>query len=68
MNLQQIKQAVDGGKVVCWSNENYRVVHDCKNQWLIVCGLNGYTTGLTWADGVTMNCNSEDEFFILENL
>lgn len=64
MNLQEIKAAVDAGKVVCWANENYRVIHDSKNQWLIVCQLNDYTIGLTWRDGKTMNCNSESEFFI----
>lgn len=68
MNLQEIKQAVDDGKIVCWASENYRVIKDRLNQWLIVCQINGYTVGLTWADGKTLNCNSEDEFFILENL
>lgn len=67
MNLDEIKQAVDDGKVVCWASENYRVQKGGPNGHLIVCQTNGYTCGLTWADGKTLNCNSEDEFFILEN-
>jgi hypothetical protein len=41
------------------------VICDKKGQWLIVCSLNGYTMGLTWRDGVTMN-GKESEFFIGE--
>lgn len=67
MNLQQIKQAVDAGKIVCWSSQNYVVKNDVRAGWIIVCEINGYTFGLTWADGKTLNCNSEDEFFIIEN-
>ena len=66
MNLQEIKAAVNAGEKVCWANENYDVICDRLGQWLIVCSLNGYTIGLTWRDGVTLNCHSEDEFFILE--
>ena len=62
MNLQEIKAAIESGKHVCWSNRAYDVVKDSKGQWLIVCNLNGYTCGLTWLDGVTMNGNP-DEFF-----
>lgn len=67
MKLEEIKAAVNAGKVVCWANEHYRVIRDSRNQWLIVCQLNGHTIGLTWQDGKTMNCNSESEFFIIEN-
>ena len=63
MTLQEIKAAVLAGKKVYWSNAAYEVVHDNKDQWLIVCSLNGYTIGLTWRDGVTMN-GEEIEFYI----
>jgi len=75
MTLEEIKAAIESGKHVCWSNRAYDVIKDKLGQWLIVCGrsseksfsalranLNGYTCGLTWLDGVTMNGNP-DEFF-----
>ena len=63
MTLQEIKDAVLAGKKVHWMNEAYDVVHDSKGQWLIVCNINGYTIGLTWQDGVTMN-GSPEEFYV----
>ena len=65
MTLQEIKAAELAGKKVYWSNDAYEVVHDNKDQWLIVCSLNGYTIGLTWLNGVSMNGN-ESEFYIGE--
>ncbi len=65
MNLNQIKEAIKSGKRVFWSNKAYEVIQDKIGQWLIVCSLNGYTIGLTWRDGVTMN-GKESEFFIGE--
>jgi hypothetical protein len=65
MNLNQIKEAINSGKRVFWSTKAYEVICDKKGQWLIVCSLNGYTIGLTWRDGVTMN-GKESEFFIGE--
>ena len=65
MTLQEIKTAVEAGQTVCWASEIYRVVKDRLGQWLIVCGHNEYTIGLTWRDGVTMN-GSPNEFFIDE--
>lgn len=47
MTLDEIKEAVDGGAVVCWKNPIYRVVHDKLDRWLIVCTLNDYTTHLS---------------------
>ena len=64
MKLNEIKQAVDNGMEVYWSNPNYEVRKDTKGQYLIVCKSNGYTTGLTWLDGVTMNGKEEDFFTI----
>ena len=66
MTLQEIKNAVDDAKIVCWSNSGYRVVKDELGQYLIVFQPNKYTIGLTWRDGITLN-GKESEFFILEH-
>jgi ribosomal protein L30E len=63
MTLEEIKKAVESGKVVCWSNESYRVVKDKIGQWIITC-YHGSTIGLTKQDGVTLNGQTED-FYIL---
>ena len=65
MNLQEIKDAVNAGLKVHWSNMAYDVICDKNGKWLIKCSLNGYCIGLTWADGKTLNGN-ESEFFIEE--
>lgn len=62
MTLPEIKAAVERGERVYWSSIAYKVVKDCLGQWLIVCSYNGYTIGLTWQDGITMNGQPE-EFF-----
>ena len=60
MNLDEIKAAVERGETVHVGNDAYEVVKDKLGQWLIVCRLNGYTIGLTWLDGVTMNGKPEE--------
>jgi hypothetical protein len=69
MTLEEIKEAVRGGKRVCWSNRAYDVIlyvfPSGEEQWLIKCNLNGHCIGLTWMDGVTMN-GEEEQFFIRE--
>lgn len=65
MTLQEIKQAIEDGKRVFWSNRAYEVIKDSKGQYLIVCSINNHAIGLTWLDGVTLN-GREDEFFIGE--
>jgi hypothetical protein len=65
MKLSEIKDAVKSGKTVCWKTNSYRIVYTQRiEQWLIVCGFNGSATGLTWADGETLN-GSENEFYIV---
>lgn len=72
MTLQEIKEALDNGQKVFWSNKGYEVIKDVIKrpnkedvvQYLIHCNINDTYIGLTHKDGVTMNCNSEDEFFI----
>ena len=46
MNLQQIKQAVDSGKTVYWSNNAYQVIKDSIGQYLVKCSLNDSCIGL----------------------
>ena len=60
MTLAEIRDAVDGGRIVHWSNDAYRVVHTLNDQWLILCELNGTVIGLTWRDGVTVNGDAND--------
>jgi len=63
MKLSEIKEAVLAGKVVHWKSEGYRVIHAPKfGGFLIRFDYNGSMTGLTWADGVTMNEREEDFF------
>ena len=62
MNLHEIKEAVEAGKTVCWSNEGYEVVKDSIGQWLVVFKANDYTTGLMNKSGVLTEDPSK--FFI----
>lgn len=62
MTLQQIKEAIEQGKKVYWSNLSYEVIKDNKDQYLIKHS-NGSCTGLTWADNTTLN-GKEEDFFI----
>lgn len=65
MTLQEIKDAIEAGKTVCWKHDGYGVVKGGSG-YLIVCLHNDYTIGLTWRDGVTMNGEPED-FFVKED-
>jgi hypothetical protein len=62
MTLQEIKDAVNQGKLVYWKQANYPIVKDKHDQWFIDC-TNGSATGLTWQDGTTMN-GKEEDFYI----
>lgn len=64
MKLQEIKEAVLAGRTVHWKNAGYRVIHAPKiGEFLIRFDYNESMTGLTWADGVTMN-EREEDFFV----
>lgn len=65
MTVQEIKQAVDNGKTVQYGN-GYEVIK-FKGEYFIRCISNGYTIGLTWSDGITLN-GKEEDFFIPEDL
>ena len=61
MKLNEIKKAVNQGKVVHWSNGNYQVVKE--NDDYVIKASNGHIIGLTWSDGKTLN-GEEKDFFI----
>jgi len=63
MNAQEIKEAVDAGKIVHWASCAYTVIKDHHNQYMIKCGMNGHCIGLTWLDDTTLN-GKESEFYI----
>lgn len=63
MTLDEIKQAVQDGKTVHWSNDIYKVICDRHGQYLIKCTVNDNCIGLTWRDGVTMN-GKPSEFYV----
>ena len=65
MTLAEIKNAVDSGKTVHWSNDGYRVTTGgvIDRVYSLRCDWNGWSMGLTWTDGVTMN-GKEEDFYI----
>jgi len=65
-NVEEIKQAVDDGKNVYWSNPSYVVIKDKRGQYLINCVFNNYAIGLTHRDEITLNGKISD-FFIKED-
>lgn len=64
MTLNEIKQALDQGKSVYWSNPAYYVHKDKLGQYLITFAPNGSTIGLTWQDGITLNGKKEDFYTV----
>ena len=67
MTLDEIKSAVDAGKVVHWKNYAYRVIKDKLGRYLTLCVMNQDCVGLTHRDGVTMNGKPKD-FFVADVL
>ncbi len=63
MTMQEIKQAVDAGNRVHWSNAGYVVTRDRLAQYLITFKKNGSAIGLINRDGTRLN-GKQDEFFI----
>ena len=63
MTLQEIKTAITQGKQVFWKTEDYKVIKDSINQYLIKCDYNNHCIGLSWKDEVTMN-GKEEDFFV----
>jgi hypothetical protein len=68
MKLEEIKKAVDNGKIVHWKKENYIVKYFCgEDKYYIECTNNGNVIGLTWSDNKTLN-GEEKDFFISEKV
>lgn len=63
MNLQEIKEQVELGKIVYCQSTYYTVIKDNIGQWLIK-GNNDYYIGLTWKDNKTLNADEKDFFTI----
>lgn len=65
MKLDEIKAAVDAGKIVHWKSTAYRVVEGKPGHLIGYCpgSKNEHYIGLTHQDGVTMN-GAEQDFFV----
>lgn len=59
-SVEDIKEAVDAGKIVYHNSNGYEVVKDNLGQYLIVCRMNDYTIGLTSKDGRKLNGKLEE--------
>jgi hypothetical protein len=66
MKLQEIKDAVDAGKVVYWKSGAYQVVRSGSGYYISTKGQSPHMIGLTWTDGKTLN-GKEEDFFIYES-
>lgn len=62
MTLTQIRAAIAAGKTVHWNNDGYVITGSVGNE-LITFLWNGFSIGLTWMDGVTLN-GKECDFYI----
>jgi hypothetical protein len=65
MTIQEIKEAVDAGKDVHWSNSAYKVIKDNLGQYFIMFIPNRHCIGLTNVAGDKLN-GKEEDFFIVE--
>ena len=63
MKVEEIKKAVDDGKLVFWKNSSYRVIKDNLNQYLIQYTPNKHCVGLTNKKGV-LNENEKNFYTI----
>tara|TARA_R110002012_G_scaffold314915_2_gene528088 strand:- start:3815 stop:4246 length:432 start_codon:yes stop_codon:yes gene_type:complete len=66
MKIEKIKSLVTKGIKVFWVNDNYEVIKDSKDQFLIHSKSNDNYVGLTNKKG-ELN-EDEDEFYIINNL
>jgi hypothetical protein len=62
--LEEIKNAVNEGKKVYWSNDLYEVKYDeYTEKYYVICTTNDSMHGLTWKDGITLNGKMEDFYY-----
>jgi hypothetical protein len=64
MDPDQIKEAIEAGKIVCCRNDCYKVIKSRFGEFLIHCTLNNTYIGLFRWDG-KMN-EKESDFYIKE--
>ena len=67
MNLQEIKQAVDRGETVRWSNDGYTVIKRKDGEYLIKCEATGHAIGLSWVSDNGELLNGKEEDFYIKN-
>ena len=67
MNLSEIKNAIENGHKVFWSNGNYEVIKDSIGQYLIHSKSNDNYIGLTWQDKKTLNGQEKDFYTLLDD-
>lgn len=60
MTFNEILEALEAGKEVCWSNAGYTIIKDKFNQLFVMFRSNGACFGLLPFDG------SLDEYFVNE--
>lgn len=65
MTLQEIKDAVNQGKLVHWSNSGYVVTGSESGRYFITFERNQNSISLTHQDGVTLN-GLEEEFYVAD--
>ena len=65
--IDEIKAAVDKGKLVFWKTQGYEVVKDKFDNYFIIFQPNKHCIGLTNMDGNLLNGNIED-FFLGEEV
>jgi len=54
--IDQVKDAIDNGKDVRWSNDGYKCIKDSLGKYLVVFTANGYCSGIA--------NESPDKFYI----
>ena len=67
MTIKKIKQAINDGKNVYWSNTAYKVIKDNLGQYLIVCTINNHAIGLHGVKGSKYEnvLNGEEKDFFI---
>jgi len=69
MNIQEIKQAITNGKIVCWSNTSYVVItNSVTNELYLKFIPNGHIIGIESDNGELINAKEEELFIMPENL
>lgn len=63
--IDEIKAAVDSGKMVYWKNEAYPVIRDSLGQYFVICTLTQMCHGLTNAQDTQLSGEIAD--FYIEN-